>query len=320
MRPFLRPFTPDDYPAIVAVENAIYPDYPGTVDEWRFGDENRDPKCQWQRWVAEADGAIVAFGGYSQSSHLYHRRKFFVGFSVHPDCQGQGIGRLLYDGVMDALAPFDPLLVRTDAREDRQRSIRFLAERGFIEEMREWESRLDVGTFNFAPFAGAEERVRESGIAIKTLRELEADPDRDRKLYDLDWELSQDVPHPDTLTRPDFAHFLRAHLGSPNLVPDAYFVAVNEAGDYVGMSNLWASKASDNLDTGLTGVKRDYRRRGIALALKLRAVAYARERGCPMIKTWNEQNNRGMLGINARLGFARQPAWISFAKVLKEGE
>ena len=36
------------------------------------------------------------------------------------------------------------------------------------------------------------------------------------------------------------------------------------------------------------------------------------------IKTWNEANNRGILGINEQLGFVRQPAWLDMVKVLKE--
>lgn len=67
----------------------------------------------------------------------------------------------------------------------------------------------------------------------------------------------------------------------------------------------------------MTGVIRDYRKRGIATALKVRALTYAKERGAPAVRTWNEVNNDGMLGINFRLGFVRQPAWIEMGKTLK---
>jgi hypothetical protein len=60
-------------------------------------------------------------------------------------------------------------------------------------------------------------------------------------------------------------------------------------------------------------VKRGHRGRHIALALKVRSILYAQSRGVPVVKTWNEQNNRAMLAINERLGFVRQPAWIVFA-------
>src|SRR5262249_28262313 len=67
-----------------------------------------------------------------------------------------------------------------------------------------------------------------------------------------------------------------------------------------------------------TGVLREYRRRGIAMALKLRAILYAKSAGYSRIKTWNEQGNRPMLSINEALGFIKQPAWIAFAKKLSD--
>ena len=61
-------------------------------------------------------------------------------------------------------------------------------------------------------------------------------------------------------------------------------------------------------DSCKTGVRREHRRQGIALALKLKTIAWAKRIGYSQIQTWNEANNQGMLGINERLGFVRQPA------------
>jgi GNAT superfamily N-acetyltransferase len=67
---------------------------------------------------------------------------------------------------------------------------------------------------------------------------------------------------------------------------------------------------------GLTGVLRDYRGRGIAMALKVRTVRYARANGYREIRTWNDVRNRKMLRINDALGFAKQPASINYVKTL----
>jgi hypothetical protein len=52
------------------------------------------------------------------------------------------------------------------------------------------------------------------------------------------------------------------------------------------------------------------------MALKLRTVRYAVDRGIDHIKTWNDVNNRPMLSINEAMGFVRQPAWIAYEKDL----
>ncbi|MBI3975568.1 MAG: hypothetical protein HY334_04170 [Armatimonadetes bacterium] len=69
---------------------------------------------------------------------------------------------------------------------------------------------------------------------------------------------------------------------------------------------------------GITGTRRAYRNRGLALALKLRTVAFARARGVREIRTWNDTLNAPMLHINVKMGFVRQPAWISFEQRLRE--
>ncbi len=69
----------------------------------------------------------------------------------------------------------------------------------------------------------------------------------------------------------------------------------------------------------MTGVLPSHRGRGIAMALKLATIAYGRQHGYSEIRTWNETHNTGMLAINERLGFTRQPAWITFEAALEPG-
>ncbi len=315
----IRLFTPGDYPAVVRVSNAGFSEYAGSVEELRYDDEHRDPKCHHARFVAEREGAVVGLAECGQSAGMYHPRKFSLGVTVHPDWQGRGIGAALYDHALTSLESRAPLLVRGQTRADWGASLRFLAARSFTEEMRAWESRLDVAAFDFAPFAGVQERTEAGGIDFKTFAELAGDPDRDRKLYALDGELSLDVPQPGPHTPISYAHFAERILQNPDLIPDAYFVALDATtGEYAGMGQLWHSQGSDDLYNGLTGVRLAYRRRGIALALKLRGIAYAKAQGRPTIKTWNESNNRAMLSINEALGFAKQPVWIEFVKQLRE--
>ena len=315
----IRPFVPEDYEIVVEIGNRLFPEYPDTVEETRYRDEHRDPKCKFARFVAELDGRVIGYAQYNQSSTMYHPQKFEIGVYVDLPCQGRGVGKRLYEQLLKALKPFDPIKLFSFAREDYERSVRFLRDRGFAEVMRSWESRLDVERFDFSPYRGAIERVEAQGIRLASLKELMDDPECPRKLFELERDLLADVPFPDRYTPEamDFETFRKRTFENPDFLPEAYLVAL-DGERYVGTSALWKSQAAPHeLYTGLTGIRREYRRRGIALALKLKGIAYAKAYGYKTIKTWNESNNRPMLAINERLGFAKQPAWITFAKVLK---
>lgn len=316
----IRPFTENDYEAALAVEMAVWPDYPETAEEWRFQDAHRAPKCRWGRFVAETitdnQKFVVGYAYYDQQVDMYHPRKFQINVSVLPEWQGTGIGQRLYEQVISALHPFDPLLLRANTREDKARSVRFLTGRNFVEETRDWESRLEMAMFDPTVFANAEAQIADQNITVATLAEVQTRyADWAQKLFDLDWTITLDMPAPDTLTSPTFEHWEKNTLGSPNLLPDAWFIAL-DGDNFVGESTLWKESDSTNLNVGATGVRREYRRRGIALALKLRACAFAKNYGCTQIRTWNAQTNRAMLSINESLGFIKQPAWIAYAKTI----
>lgn len=311
----IRNFDPTrDYPAIVAIYNANFPGFQESENEFRFGDDYREEKHHFARVIAEDDnGVLVGYGQSAHDSHSFHLTQFQVDIFVAPEHQAKGYGKALFDQVIADLAPQNPTALRTHTVEGTERALRFLADRGFTEEMSYAESWLDVNAFDASRFAGAEERVLSQGIRLTTLRELDdTNPEVLQRFYEFTQIIQADIPSPAPFTPLPYEVWAKRFEHSGYL-PQANFLALD--GDtLVGLSTLWGRDADDHLQTGATGIARSHRRRGIALALKLRALAFAKERGAPIIRTDNEVNNEGMLSINRALGFVKQPGWVGFVR------
>jgi len=308
----IRTFAPADYPAIAGIHNSlgiVWPEAPRTPEGWAQSDRSRNPKYPSRRWVAETGGQVVGLGAFWQYSLDFHPPWFHVNVEVSPSHQRQGIGAALYDQVMAGLQPFDPHILRADAFANLPQGFRFLQQRGFYEAFRETPVHLDIASFDPSPYAGLEARLLDKGIVLKSLRELASDPDRDRKTYDLYWQITEDVPQEETrIVAPDLHEWVEWGLNDPTILPDAYYIAVS-GGEYVGLSELGKDPDNDVLQCGLLGVRRPYRRHGIALTLQLRGIAYGQEHGHPVLKTCTAIQNAPMQALFDKLSFARDPEW-----------
>ncbi len=114
--------------------------------------------------------------------------------------------------------------------------------------------------------------------------------------------------------RDPFDIWVTRFTASPGYLPDGYLLAW-DGERCVGQTVLWRDDLQGHLSTGVTGVLREYRRRGIALALKAASLQFAKDAGFAAVRTHNATSNEGMLAINERLGFQAKPAWVRFRKL-----
>lgn len=310
--------TPEDFSAVVEIDNLCDPEHPSTVEEFRYAYETFDTtKYVLRYYLAEKEGRVVGYACYHHMPHRFHPQHFWIWVAVRPEFRRQGLGSTLYELILSDLRKLSAKSLHTVAWETWTDTIRFLEKRGFKEAMRTWESHLDVTSFDFRPFEKYLAQVEREGITVVTLsEEKEREPQWLSRLHELYNILSADVPSPTPFTPISLEEFRRRIIENPDLLPEGFFLA-KKGEEYVGESFVTRIPAEPAcLFQWFTGVRREYRGKGIAMALKLKVIAYAKDHGYTRIKTFNASTNLPILSINEKLGFRRQPALIEYEKVL----
>jgi GNAT superfamily N-acetyltransferase len=318
----IRPFDPidEEYEAIAAIAKAVWMYNSPTAADYKHRDRGWDSTYLYQRLVVEENGRLLAVASYNETPWSYLPGKYQWQILVHPDQERWGIGSAVYEHIQLALQQREPAptLIVTMTREDKPQSIRFLQKRGYQQTMRWLVSQLDVTQFEAARFAGLRQKLANEGIVIRTLPEqIEIDPGWQRAIYDLDWQLTLDEPSPQPPTRLPFEQYVHDFIEAHYVILEAWWVALHN-GRYIGMTQLNRNQHDPNgFETGFTGTLRDYRRRGLATALKAIAIEYAQQQGAQTILTGNEENNP-MYQLNVKLGFRSITAELSYEKRLGE--
>jgi GNAT superfamily N-acetyltransferase len=309
----IRDFKSIDYPSIVDIHNSlniIWPEASRKVEDWVSADNNRSPKCNHRRFVAEVDSKIVGAASFGNRLDDYHPQKFYINIEVLEPYRNRGIGGALYDYMMNALEPFQPNILRTDILENQIQSFPFVQKRGFKEVWRETPVHLNISTFDFTPYESLEEDLKNLGIIIHSLSELQHEPDLEQKVFDLYKKAASYVPSEyESFDIGPFEDWLGWCLHDPSTDPDAFFIASHE-GRFIALHELGKDSSGTSLLGGLLGTLPEYRGKGIALALMLRAIRYAQNAKLASFKTCTAAVNIPMQRLFTKLGFGYDPQWL----------
>lgn len=316
----IRPFDYSDdadYRIALDINAAVFNEPPDTLEEWKHDDEVRNKEYPYYRDIVLREEQPIAYVETFQSQFSYHPQKYTCRIFVHPEHDAEDVRPAVLNHILERLQDEELISLMSGMLDDKPLAMRFFSEYGFEPVAEEKLSKLDVSRFDPEQFADTLERVRENGIKIIPLRQLqEQDPEWQRKLYDLDVTVNRDIPSTGEKHYPDFPDWVKMRLKGPNFDPDAWFVAL-DGEHYAGHSQGSINRESAPLqfNTGVTAVRREYRRRSIATALKVYVIRYVKEQGVQEIFTTNDSKNP-MYQLNLSLGFEPQPSWVRVEKKL----
>ena len=296
-------FTLEHYQAYASIRQAAHPESPLDLAGLKHLDQTRAEGDLLERFLVEQNGQVVGMLEFATPYYDPKPGALEVRYHLRPEAQSLQIQ--LWDFLLERLTPHQPQELWAQVREDWP-EYGFLSAQGFTEVERRWPSVLDLAAFDPTPLA----RPLPPGIALASLSELPWQEEGFlRALYELEIELLGDVPAAEPITPWPFEVWQKRTLEDPDLLPEGFFVAL-EGERLVEVSMLFKSHRPQTLQTGLSGVRKSHRRKGLALALKLRAAAFAKAYGARYIRTSNHQANRPMLAINEAMGFVKEPATV----------
>jgi GNAT superfamily N-acetyltransferase len=303
----IRPATADDVEPVVGLLDAVLPPEDRvSLEEFLYGETMRDPNDAFNRLVAVAASQAVAVA--ETGNHIQSRppHMFRLIVAVRPDFQRRGIGSELERRQRTYAIEHGGSELTAMIREDDHGSRVFLDRLGYREAYQRFEMELDVTRFDWSRFP--EWRRRLDGLRLRSFAELGLTDEMMRRMYDLSMLLAKDVPHPDGPPRFSFEEF-KMYFGAPGFRPDGLLL-LTDGDEWVGTSGVFTPEGRPGY-TYFTGVRREYRGRGLATALKLATIEFAQRNGIGAMRTNNDTANYAMVAVNEKLGYRRLPARVA---------
>lgn len=279
--------TDADLEAMIHVRGLVTPEAHPTVEILRFNLESKDDLVYL---VARLEGEPVGCG------FVEPWPQHAVGdIAVVPARRRQGIGSAMLAELSAQARGFGRKELQGEVKESDADSRAFLEHRGFERVGGEQALVLEL--------AGMEPPAVDppDGVRIVTREE---EPDRLEEMYAVGVQADEDIPGSSGVQT--FEEWRAHEIDKPVRRPELCFLAL--AGEeVVGYAGLQVY--GDEVFHGLTATRRDWRRRGVASALKRAEIAAAGRAGCQRLLTGSEERNEPMRRLNEKLGFVPAPEW-----------
>lgn len=278
------------------VFNAVWP-------HDRLGlDEERSYRASLRDHVdllARIDGAV---GGFALGAIRPERPNLvFAIVTVLAELRRRGSGIALYAAISAWARERGLDTIETIVADDDPESLAFALHRGFTEDSHELGISLDLRPI-VPPIVEPPE-----GVQIVTWAER---PELARGIYEIWLEAIPDIPGAEDEQLEPFEDWLAHDMQGPGDRPEATFVAVADD-EVIGFAKFSFNSAQPlTAHHDLTGVKRAWRGRGVARALKSTQIAWAKEKGYEELRTTNEERNAPIRRLNQEFGYRPSIGWI----------
>jgi GNAT superfamily N-acetyltransferase len=280
----------DDLEAMSIVLHLANPDLPPTAGNVEGIRHNLDSNPDLTYVVARLDGKPAGCG-YVE---LVNASWVVAQTDVVPTLRGGGVGTGLLAEISRVAAANGRTELQGEVRESDADSRAYFERRGFVEVGGEQAVALNLAQHDPLPVEPP------PGIAIVSRQDR---PELAEAMYEVAKEAEQDIP--DAIPDRSFEIWRSRELDRPSRNPTLTFIAL--AGDeVVGYAGL--DEYGVDAFHGLTAVKRAWRGRGVATALKRSQIAAAKERGVKRLVTESEERNRPMRRLNEKLGYKPEPS------------
>ncbi len=220
--------------------------------------------------------------------------------AVDPGRRGEGIGAALAEAADAHLTTSGVTTTRAGSVDEP--GARALATRlGFAEIGASSTASVDPRTVKPDPVP--------DGVRIVPFAELD-DP---RAVYELDMEVSQDIPNEqyDGLSFEEW----RDELWRSPVIDQHASLAAFVGDELAAVTMLRIDEPSGRAQNNLTGTRRAFRGRGLARLLKSRSLHLAGRRGATIAITDNDETNAPMLAVNTTLGYRPSSRRIEWERV-----
>jgi mycothiol synthase len=242
--------------------------------------------------IARIQGVVVGSG--FAAIQPQRPELVFVLITVLAGQRRRGAGTALYEAISAWTRERGLDELEAVVADDDDESLAFALRRGFVEDRREQGVALRLAEIEPPPVEPP------PGVEIVSWAER---PEAARGMYEVAIEAFPDVPGWENELMEPFEDWLAHDMTGSGDRPEATFVAL--AGDeVVGYAKFALTDAQPKTaHHDLTGVKRAWRGRGVARALKATQIAWAKANGYEELRTRNDERNAPIRKLNKEFGY-----------------